>query len=87
MEDEDFRAGDEWEDLGGPYRGICYADDLVPTELALSLEKHLDELAALPDKDFHPGSEGMVCFPPFGCPLRFRCKISFTLRCILMSKA
>jgi hypothetical protein len=40
---------------------IKCADNLVPEELRDALARDLDSIAALPDKDFHPGSEGMVC--------------------------
>jgi hypothetical protein len=58
-DDEDFRA-DEFHDLGGKNREVAFADGVVPEDLRTSLEKHLDEIAALPDKDFHPGTEGLV---------------------------
>eukprot|EP01119_Soliformovum_irregulare_P000082 TRINITY_DN10063_c0_g1_i5.p1 TRINITY_DN10063_c0_g1~~TRINITY_DN10063_c0_g1_i5.p1 ORF type:complete len:592 (+),score=142.23 TRINITY_DN10063_c0_g1_i5:169-1776(+) len=41
---------------------ILTEDDLIPPELAASLEKHLDEVANRPeaDKDYHPGSNNKV---------------------------
>eukprot|EP01127_Copromyxa_protea_P001565 TRINITY_DN1152_c1_g1_i7.p1 TRINITY_DN1152_c1_g1~~TRINITY_DN1152_c1_g1_i7.p1 ORF type:complete len:470 (-),score=101.75 TRINITY_DN1152_c1_g1_i7:242-1651(-) len=57
--DEDFAAG-EYEEVGGACRGIVYADGIVPDTLRESLEKNLDKIATLEEKDFHPGSEGMV---------------------------
>lgn len=73
VDDEDMRA-DEWEDIGGPHPHVRYADGIVPDEVRASLMKHLDELAALPDKDFHPGTEGKV-LTLFWQPLTFRFKI------------
>ena len=41
-------------------RGVRYVDGAVPAELKTRLERALDAIAAEPDKDFHPGSEGKV---------------------------
>lgn len=42
------------------HRGILYVDDLVPESLRESLSNHLDILAELEVKDFHPGADGKV---------------------------
>lgn len=74
-DDEDLQAYGDYEEVGGNLFGVSYADGIVPEELAQSLEKHLDELAALPEKDFHPGSEGMVRIAPILFLLICRSKI------------
>ncbi len=40
--------------------GLVYVDNVIPTELRRAITSGLDAIAALPEKDFHPGSEGMV---------------------------
>eukprot|EP01127_Copromyxa_protea_P000115 TRINITY_DN1011_c0_g1_i3.p1 TRINITY_DN1011_c0_g1~~TRINITY_DN1011_c0_g1_i3.p1 ORF type:complete len:150 (-),score=36.92 TRINITY_DN1011_c0_g1_i3:735-1184(-) len=59
-DEDDFAGADYSETVGGDCEGIVYADGLVPDSLRESLEKNLDAIAALPEKDFHPGSEACV---------------------------
>jgi hypothetical protein len=46
--------------VAGHHRGIVYVDDLVPASLRDALNSHLDILAELEVKDFHPGADGKV---------------------------
>jgi hypothetical protein len=60
-QEEDWKAGEveTWctrKDIDA----VRYVDGAVPEELRERLEAALDAIANGPDKDFHPGSDGMV---------------------------
>jgi hypothetical protein len=56
---------------------VRYVDGAVPAELKTRLERALDAIAAEPDKDFHPGSEGKVRgAPTLECLVREECGVT-----------
>jgi hypothetical protein len=60
-DDDDLRV--EYDEIGsGPAtrNDVCWRDGVVPEELQKALEAKLDAIAAGPEKDFHPGSDGKV---------------------------